>query len=186
MSTRLTKCREASLTCLWSTTLRITEVTMQQMVLANMKIIILCQRHSGILVSLDGGTRRGRGQRKHVDHLLKSASLFSAVQRPTNSFYYLDLVPRICPTTRLETPIPTICMEVARPMAVPRVAWGTTRGMDGHMLACSHSRGVRSSWRVSYEGAIKQTICRYFWFGFIYFCNSIMSIIDHFLTYHYI
>lgn len=57
---------------------------------------------------------------------------------------YLDLVPRICPTTRLDTPIPTICMEVARPMAVPRVAWGTTRGMDGHMLAWSHSRGVCS------------------------------------------
>lgn len=34
----------------------------------------------------------------------------------------LDLVPKICPTTRLETPIPTICMDVARPMAVPRVA----------------------------------------------------------------
>lgn len=64
MSRRLTRCRQASLTCRWSTTLSMTEVTMQLMVLANMKIIILCQRHSGILVSLDGGMRRGRGQRE--------------------------------------------------------------------------------------------------------------------------
>lgn len=40
------------LTCLWSTMLSSTEVMMQLMVLANMKIIILCQRHNGILVSL--------------------------------------------------------------------------------------------------------------------------------------
>lgn len=48
------RCLAGSLTCLWSTTLSTTEVTMQLTVLANMKIIILCQRHSGILVSLDG------------------------------------------------------------------------------------------------------------------------------------
>lgn len=46
------------LTCLWSTTLSITEVTMQLMVLANMKIIILCQRHNGILVSLNRKWRK--------------------------------------------------------------------------------------------------------------------------------
>lgn len=71
---------------------------------------------------------------------MKTASLLNVVQCPRSSIYYLDLVPRICPTTRLDTPIPTICMEVARPMAVPRVAWGTTRGMDGHMLAWSHRK----------------------------------------------
>ena len=48
---------------------------------------------------------------------------------------YLDLVPRICPTTRLETPMPIICTDVARPIAVPRVAWGTTSGIEGHILA---------------------------------------------------
>lgn len=175
MSRRSMRCREASLTCLWSTTLSTMEVMMQLMVLANMKIIILCQRHSGILVSLDGGMRSRRGQIKEmvkiVDHLLIPALLFSAIQHPTNCIYYLDLVPRICPTTRLEIPIPTICMEVARPIAVPRVAWGTTRGMDGHMLACSHSRGVRLSCRMCYEGVIKQTIRRYLSFGCVYFCN---------------
>lgn len=39
---------------------------MQLMVLANMKIIILCQRHSGILVSLDGG-RRWRGSKSYIE-----------------------------------------------------------------------------------------------------------------------
>lgn len=86
---------------------------------------------------------------------MKTASLLNVVQCHRSSIYYLDLVPRICPTTRLDTPIPTICMEVARPMAVPKVAWGTTRGMDGHMLAWSHSRGVCSLRRL---GAVKQTI----------------------------
>ena len=42
--------------------------------------------------------------------------------------------PSICPTIRLEMPIPIICMEVVRPMAVPTVAWLTTRGIDGHIL----------------------------------------------------
>lgn len=47
----------------------------------------------------------------------------------------LDFVPRICPTITLERPIPIICTDVASPMAVPKVAWGTTSGMEGHMLA---------------------------------------------------
>lgn len=55
-------------------------------------------------------------------------------------FSYLDLVPKICPTIRLDTPIPIICTEVASPMAVPRVAWGTTRGIDGHILACNRGQ----------------------------------------------
>ena len=117
------------LTCLWSTTLSITEVMMQLMVLANMKIIILCQRHNGILVSLN---REWRKHQRSVEIYYISCSI--CTESLIWSTSYLDLVPRICPTTRLDTPIPTICMEVARPMAVPRVAWGTTRGIDGHML----------------------------------------------------
>lgn len=46
------------MTCLWSTMLSSTEVMMQPIVLANMKIIILCQRHNGILVSLDEKIRK--------------------------------------------------------------------------------------------------------------------------------
>jgi len=48
---------------------------------------------------------------------------------------HLDFVPRMCPTIRFERPTPIICTEVASPIAVPKVAWGTTRGMDGHILA---------------------------------------------------
>lgn len=92
-----------------------TEVRMQQMVLANMKIIILCQRHKGILVSLD---RKRRKQEK--SNSINKVWRFITIITMNNS--YLDLVPKICPTTRLDMPIPTICMEVARPMAVPRVA----------------------------------------------------------------
>lgn len=45
-----------------------------------------------------------------------------AVRRAPRAVSYLDWVPKICPTTRLETPIPIIWTEVARPMAVPMVA----------------------------------------------------------------
>jgi len=48
---------------------------------------------------------------------------------------YFLFLPRICPTTRFEMPIPIICMEVVTPIAVPTVAGLTTRGMDGHRLA---------------------------------------------------
>lgn len=76
--------------------------------------------------------------------LITASTLHCATSQKQKKMYYLDLVPRICPTTRLDTPIPTIWMEVARPMAVPRVAWGTTRGMDGHMLAWSSEQ--RFNW----------------------------------------
>lgn len=99
-----------------------TEVTMQQMVLASMKIIILCQRHKGILVSLSkkkkkGGNRRSQTLTRRTGDPTMHCNIPLILK---NS--YLDLVPKICPTTRLDTPIPTICVDVARPMAVPRVA----------------------------------------------------------------
>ncbi|TNN38434.1 hypothetical protein EYF80_051410 [Liparis tanakae] len=46
----------------------------------------------------------------------------AALQGDNTPFSYLDLEPRICPTTRFDNPIPTIWTEVARPMAVPSVA----------------------------------------------------------------
>ena len=42
-----------TLTCFLSTTLRLTEATMQAIVFANIKIIICCQRHRGIFNSLE-------------------------------------------------------------------------------------------------------------------------------------
>ena len=48
---------------------------------------------------------------------------------------HLFFSPRICPTMRLQMPMPIICREVVSPMAVPTVDWLTTRGMVGHMLA---------------------------------------------------
>lgn len=102
-----------------------TEVTMQLTVLASMKIIILLQRHSGILASL------------YQKEKQTTQALTVEQTHLQETFDHLVWVPNICPTTRLDNPMPTICMEVARPMAVPRVAWGTTRGMEGHMLAWS-------------------------------------------------
>ena len=52
----------------------------------------------------------------------------------------LSLFPRICPTIRLDIPIPIICMEVVRPMAVPTVAWETTSGIEGHKLAWNEKK----------------------------------------------
>lgn len=105
----------------------------QLTVLANIKIIILCQRHTGILVSLT--IKNCLGEYWWYIYIYTYNTM-------TYSISYLDLVPKICPTTRLDTPIPIICMEVARPMAVPRVAWGTTKGIDGHMLALDEAQSV--------------------------------------------
>lgn len=97
-----------------------TEATMQQMVLASMKIIILCQRHKGILVSLNKNMEeRGKGQT--LRGRAGDPTMHCNIPLIVNNSY-LDLVPKICPTTRLDMPIPTICVDVARPMAVPRVA----------------------------------------------------------------
>ena len=49
---------------------------------------------------------------------------------------YFWLLPRILPTTRFDIPIPIICIDVVKPIAVPTVAWLTTSGIEGHMLAC--------------------------------------------------
>lgn len=65
---------------------------------------------------------------------------------------HLDVVPSICPTTRLEMPMPIICMDVANPIAVPSVAWGTTRGIEGHMLAYN-----TQTWQKTHEKHDSQT-----------------------------
>ena len=43
-------------------------------------------------------------------------------------------ISRMLPTTKLHEPIPTICIEVIRPMAVPRKLGLTTNGTEGHKL----------------------------------------------------
>lgn len=75
----------------------------------------------------------------HVIKLIKYHGIFccnmSKFSMNVFNKCHLDLVPRICPTTRLEMPMPIICTDVARPIAVPSVACGTTRGIEGHILA---------------------------------------------------
>lgn len=48
-------------------------------------------------------------------------------------FFYLLLVPKMYPIIRLDIPIPAKDAAPVRPMAVPVVACGTTRGMDDHV-----------------------------------------------------